>query len=94
MIVGDTGGQKAFAFCFGYIQALLQQCGRRRESQLHLGTAMPWRIRSITSATESPSISNSGRRMIRCSNTGTAIALMSSGVTKSRAWIAGVGAAG
>lgn len=24
-IVGDTGGQKAFAFCFGYIQALLQQ---------------------------------------------------------------------
>ena len=21
----DTGGQKAFAFCFGYIQALLQQ---------------------------------------------------------------------
>src|SRR5207249_3487134 len=25
MIAGDTGGQKAFAFCFGYIQALLQQ---------------------------------------------------------------------
>jgi hypothetical protein len=24
-IVGDVGGQKAFAFCFGYIQALLQQ---------------------------------------------------------------------
>jgi mannonate dehydratase len=24
-IAGDTGGQKAFAFCFGYIQALLQQ---------------------------------------------------------------------
>jgi mannonate dehydratase len=24
-IVGDQGGQKAFAFCFGYIQALLQQ---------------------------------------------------------------------
>lgn len=24
-IVGDTGGQKAFAFCFGYIQALIQQ---------------------------------------------------------------------
>ncbi len=24
-IEGDTGGQKAFAFCFGYIQALLQQ---------------------------------------------------------------------
>ena len=23
-IVGDTGGQKAFAYCFGYIQALLQ----------------------------------------------------------------------
>ena len=23
-IEGDTGGQKAFAFCFGYIQALLQ----------------------------------------------------------------------
>src|SRR5437867_5035509 len=25
VIAGDTGGQKAFAFCFGYIQALLQQ---------------------------------------------------------------------
>ena len=25
VIVGDPGGQKAFAFCFGYIQALLQQ---------------------------------------------------------------------
>jgi mannonate dehydratase len=25
MISGDTGGQKAFAFCFGYIQALLQE---------------------------------------------------------------------
>jgi mannonate dehydratase len=24
-ITDDTGGQKAFAFCFGYIQALLQQ---------------------------------------------------------------------
>ena len=24
-IAGDSGGQKAFAFCFGYIQALLQQ---------------------------------------------------------------------
>ncbi len=24
-IAGDTGGHKAFAFCFGYIQALLQQ---------------------------------------------------------------------
>jgi mannonate dehydratase len=24
-IVGDAGGQKAFAYCFGYIQALLQQ---------------------------------------------------------------------
>jgi mannonate dehydratase len=24
-IAGDVGGQKAFAFCFGYIQALLQQ---------------------------------------------------------------------
>lgn len=26
-IAGDPGGQKAFAFCFGYIQALLQQLG-------------------------------------------------------------------
>ena len=25
VITGDTGGQKAFAFCFGYIQALLQE---------------------------------------------------------------------
>jgi mannonate dehydratase len=25
VIAGDAGGQKAFAFCFGYIQALLQQ---------------------------------------------------------------------
>jgi mannonate dehydratase len=25
VIAGDTGGQKAFAFCFGYIQALMQQ---------------------------------------------------------------------
>ena len=25
VIAGDTGGQKAFAFCFGYIQALLQE---------------------------------------------------------------------
>src|SRR5262249_13153989 len=25
VIAGDTGGLKAFAFCFGYIQALLQQ---------------------------------------------------------------------
>lgn len=25
VIAGDPGGQKAFAFCFGYIQALLQQ---------------------------------------------------------------------
>jgi mannonate dehydratase len=25
VIAGDTGAQKAFAFCFGYIQALLQQ---------------------------------------------------------------------
>ena len=25
VIAGDIGGQKAFAFCFGYIQALLQQ---------------------------------------------------------------------
>jgi len=25
VIEGDPGGQKAFAFCFGYIQALLQQ---------------------------------------------------------------------
>jgi mannonate dehydratase len=25
VITGDPGGQKAFAFCFGYIQALLQQ---------------------------------------------------------------------
>jgi len=24
-IVGDVGGHKAFAFCIGYIQALLQQ---------------------------------------------------------------------
>ena len=25
VIAGDSGGQKAFAFCFGYIQGLLQQ---------------------------------------------------------------------
>jgi D-mannonate dehydratase len=23
-ITGDTGGQQAFAYCFGYIQALIQ----------------------------------------------------------------------
>ncbi len=36
------------------------------------------------SAAVMPSISNSGRRIRRCSSTGTAIALTSSGVTKSR----------
>ena len=49
----------------------------------YLGTAICCRICSITSGTLSPSISNSGRRMSRCSSTGTAMALMSSGVTKS-----------
>src|ERR1051325_11249702 len=52
----------------------------------HLGTAMSCRIFSMTSLMARPSISNSGRRMRRCSRTGTAMVLMSSGVTKSRAW--------
>src|SRR3954453_11879352 len=61
-----------------------QPCARND----HRGTAISWRMRSITSPTDKPSISNSGRRIKRCSSTGTAIALMSSGVTKSRPPIA------
>ena len=38
----------------------------------------------MTSATVTPSISNSGRNIKRCSSTGPAMALMSSGVAKSR----------
>ena len=53
-----------------------------------------WRICWMTSATVRPSISNSGRRIRRCSSTGGAIVLMSSGVTKSRPDNGGAGARG
>ena len=57
----------------------------------YLGTAISFNISLITSFTVKPSISNSGRNIKRCSSTGRARVLISSGVIKSRplmaAWV-------
>jgi len=55
---------------------------------IYLGTAIVFKISPITSLTVRPSISNSGRSIRRCSNTGGAMVLTSSGVMKSRPFIA------
>ena len=47
---------------------------------IHLGTGIPFKISSITSLTDRPSISNSGRSIKRCSKTAGDMVLISSGV--------------